>query len=97
MFGIKKLRRRILEVEQALHHRYTRPSHATISIPVVDAKGKPVTGSPYGFRSPAYYELPLAEAIETLQKALGVELQLVQGTKDTVKATEIIKIQKRGK
>jgi hypothetical protein len=37
------------------------------------------------------------EAIEALQEATGVELQLVRGTKDSVEATEIIKIQKRGK
>jgi hypothetical protein len=95
MFGIKKLRTRLGVIEQCLASTQA-PKEPTISIPVVDAKGEPVNERLalfYPYIGPAEHKLTLQHAFDQLQEALGVEIQLVKGSKDIVKVTK----QKRGK
>jgi hypothetical protein len=89
MFGLKKLRARIsmLEVESLVDR--ADPEQPTITIPVVNSLGEPVSERTvlfcYPFMEPKTHTLTLQEAFDKLQEALGVQLTLEQGTTDSVK------------
>lgn len=90
MFGLRIIRNRLTMLECRKTPEIPEP---TIEIPVVDAKGKTVNAYYYGYPLPKTHTLTVREAFNELQKALGVEIQLVKGVSDTVKVNKV----KRGK
>jgi hypothetical protein len=88
MFGFKKIRDR-LTVLESWRSPTIETEEPTISIPVVDAKGKAVSRYYYGYAVPRHHDLPISEAFDKLQEALGVEIQLVKGTNNTVTVNKV--------
>lgn len=87
MFGLKRLRARVKELELDNMTEAT-PKEPTITIPIVNSLGEPVE-IPAGNRfftvlEPKVHTISLQEAFDKLQEALGVQLTYEQGSDASV-------------